>query len=60
MIKYRCKICKGEYQSHCDDGLEYYHTCPTLIDEKGKTTEFIKARNENVKEKKMLELREEI
>ena len=58
MIKYKCKICLGEYMDTCTDGLQYYHACPPITDKDEKQIERPNKRDENKKELKKVEERE--
>jgi hypothetical protein len=58
MIKFKCKICGGEYINVCTDGLQYYHACPPITDKDEKTTERPNKRDENKKELIKVEERE--
>lgn len=59
-MKYICKICLGEYNDTCGDGLKYYHACPKLTDKDGNEVERKDKRDENKKELEMLDKREQI
>lgn len=47
MIKYKCKTCGGEYENVMQDGLQYYHACPQILDKDGIYIERPNKRDEN-------------
>lgn len=57
-MKYKCKICLGEYNDVCEDGLQYYHACPPVLVGEDKYTERPEKRDENKKEMARLNERE--
>lgn len=58
MIKYKCKICGGEYVDVCQDGLQYYHACPPIKVGEDEYTERPRKRDENKRELAALNERE--
>lgn len=59
-MKYKCKTCEGTYNDTCDDGLQYYHACPEILEKEGKYVAYADARNENVGKKLEGKGREEL
>lgn len=52
LIMLKCKSCGGEYKNILDDGMEYYHACPPIIDIDGNMLVREDKRDENIRVKK--------
>lgn len=48
LIMLKCKSCGGEYENILDDGMEYYHACPPIIDIDNNMLERPDKRDENI------------